>query len=717
MIDLDVPARTVAGVDLAGDDEDPFAFWLLPPAPRIATTEGVPQVTLLRFIEGGRVTGGLFEISVELAYPGEALEAARAQLTADLKDEKNRVTLREVALVGAEAELSFVGRETHPDGSLSAVVRRSYGTTTPKLLPPYDASFSVNLTAEGTQLIEAALRSGGAPVGVAYRLQLEALRPAQKIVAHVDWGRVYEQFSSESKEGSLFTLDDVRRMTEHLVEERDIVVQVVQALIPDGSQPQPDTGRTLDWIEREIVDKVCEPVMPLDRQPARASLGTAGEMFGVGSAYGFKNVTQIEHATADIDFEQRAVVVRTLAQQTHLADLLGSAPVDGHISDAEPDSPFFQRVSVRVGTARPLAATFTREVIAQFTYGTATSAIRLDASAAEGSASTWADHSASRTWTLPLDVTLADDAPVDPGLAVHSTGPSGQGRAVTLDLEAILGLWSVQVAAASDDRVLLTRAELQQIRGADPIGTPRELTLAAGQPAQVAWFRDFRPGDTVRCTTHHLLKDGRAVDCAPAAVETRLYRLPPPFPGTMTIQIISDEDFTDLERVVVSVQKRTDLPAGTFVFDKPSQTAVVSLDMPDPADRTYRFRVERTLSSGTEADDWQTTDGSVLFVGRVAANKLVVDVKTLGDLELPEAGINTIEVLLQYLDPENQVRDIQTAVLHARIDTYHWEAALKDPTRRAYQYQVTVYRSSGKKQAGPFSTSTDSVLYVPIVKG
>jgi hypothetical protein len=143
----------------------------------------------------------------------------------------------------------------------------------------------------------------------------------------------------------------------------------------------------------------------------------------------------------------------------------------------------------------------------------------------------------------------------------------------------------------------------------------------------------------------------------------------------------------------------------------------VSLDLPDPTDRTYRYRVARTLASGEQIDDWQKTDASVLFVGRVAANKLVVDVKTLGDLELPEAGISTIEVLLQYLDPDNQVRDIQTAVFRARADTYHWEVALKDPTHRAYQYQVTVYRNSGQQQVGPFSTSTDSTLYIPITKG
>jgi hypothetical protein len=718
MIDLAVPTRTVGGVDVAGDDKDPFAFWILPPAPRVVVgTDGSPQVTLWRFVDGGRLSGGLLEIAVELAWPQAALDAAKTQLVADLRDDKNRVTLNALPLVGAEAALMFLGKETRPDGSISAVVARDYGTVTPKLLPPYSASFSVALTSEGAALAEAALRSGGAPIGVAYRLQAEALRPAQNVIARVDWGRVYDQFSTESKDGSLFSLDDVRRMTERLVETKAISVQVIQALAPDPSAPAPDTAGALQWIEREIVDRLCRPVMPLDRRPARASLGVDGEMFGVGSAYGFTRETQIERSIAEINFVQRSVVVRTLTQQAHLADLLGGAAPADHITDLAPTSPFFDRVSLHVTTARALASTFTREVVAQFTYGATTNAIQLDAQHADGNTSTWADKSATRTWTLPLDITLADDAPVDPGAKVHLTGPSGQGREATLDLEALLGLRSVQVVSSLDDRVMVTRAEVQQHRAGAALGDPRQLTLAATAPAGTAWFRDYRPGDSLTCTTHHLLKDGRAIDLPPIPVETTLFRLPPPFPGTMTLQIIADDDWNDLQRIVVSIQKSPELPAGTVTFDQPGATAAMALDLPDPADRTYRYRVARSRASGDEIDDWQTSDASVLFVGQVAANKLAVDVRLLGDLELPAAGINTIQVLLQYLDPDHQLRDIQTAIFRARADTFHWEVALKDPSRHTYQYQTTVFRSSGATEVGPYSTSTDSALYIPIVKG
>jgi hypothetical protein len=723
MIDLEIPSRSVAGVDLAGDDQDPFTYWVLSP-PRIALTpDGTPLVSLLRIVQNGQLTGAVLDLTVELPIRQEAINAARAQLMSEVRNERDRerVTLSALPLLTAEAELLFLGKETRPDGGLSAIVRRTYGWSMPKLLPPYTASFSVVLTSDGARLAEAALRSGGAPVGIVYRLQVEALRPAQQVVVHVDYGRVYDQMSTERKEGTLFTLEDIRTMVEHLRETRAVTVKVIEPLVPDPAAPKPDTAAALDWVTREIVDKFCQPVLPLDRRPARASLGTLGEMFGVGSVFGFKNITQIERASADVDFSSRSVVVRTLTQTAHLADMLGDAPASGHITDAAPDNPFFQTARLHVTSARPLAATFVKEVAATFTYGPVAIPIRLAAGPdgpTDGSAEAYADKSPTHTWTLPMDITMADDAPVDPGVKVHVDGPRGQGRELTLDLEALLGLRAVDVLGSSDTRVLMTNAELEQVRGDDVVGEARRVIVDPTQPKATAWFRDFRAGDTIRCTTHHLLADQRIIDLAPAPVTTRLYRLPAPFPGAMTVQLLSDDDWNGITKLVIALQKNPELPASTFELTKNDSSRAVSLDLPDPLDRKYRYKVDRWFDDDhNESDDWMTTDASVLFIGRVAANKLVVDVKTLGDLELPQAGITSIEVLLQYLDPANLVRAIQTVELRARADTYHWEVAIKDPAHRSYQYQVTVHRNSGRDEVGPFTTTTERVLVIPITRG
>jgi hypothetical protein len=182
----------------------------------------------------------------------------------------------------------------------------------------------------------------------------------------------------------------------------------------------------------------------------------------------------------------------------------------------------------------------------------------------------------------------------------------------------------------------------------------------------------------------------------------------------LTVHLFSDDDWRGLERVVISLQKTVDQPAQTFTFDKGGVALDVNIDMPDPSDRRFRYRVARTWNTGVvEEDDWVETDVPALVVGRVAANKLVVDVSAVGP-ELPDVGVRLIEVDLSYVDVTNQVRDIRKAVIGARADRFHWEVGLKDPNRRQYEYRVTIHRTSGASQIGRWTTTAERLLAIPV---
>src|SRR5262249_34484124 len=199
-----------------------------------------------------------------------------------------------------------------------------------------------------------------------------------------------------------------------------------------------------------------------------------------------------------------------------------------------------------------------------------------------------------------------------------------------------------------------------------------------------------QPTDVVGAKVDHLLADGRMVSLPPFPVDTTVVRIPPAFPGAMTVQLVSDADWSELDRVTVAVQKSETAPTGTFAFDKPNATTAISLDMPDPADRSFRYRMTRRLKSGVEEEDpWITTDAPLVVAGRVAANTLVVDVTPVGP-ELAEAGILLIQVELLYVDVENLVREEKTVVISARGDRFRWEVPVKNPLRKQYDYRVTV---------------------------
>ncbi len=147
------------------------------------------------------------------------------------------------------------------------------------------------------------------------------------MVARVDWGRAYEQLSSHARRGYLVLVDDLFKLSERLVEDKVIAIDVVQGLAAeDGVAPVEDaTATALEWIQRMLIERFCEPVLALDREPARASLGALGELAGVGAAFEVRALAQVERSVATVDLQRPAVVVRTLTVQAHLGDLLGGA--------------------------------------------------------------------------------------------------------------------------------------------------------------------------------------------------------------------------------------------------------------------------------------------------------------------------------------------------------------------------------------------------------
>jgi hypothetical protein len=711
MLDLHVATRTVSGIVLARDASRESAFFVLPPSPRVARDAEGPAIELLRFVRDGQLTGGHLRVTVELAHPPALLAEAARVLAEELRAET--VDLAPVPVVGAHAALQFVGRETTDTGDLGSLTYRDYGEVTAHTNAPHRATLSVGLSADGARLMEAALRSGGAPVGVVYRLQVEGLWPATRVLARVDWSRAYTHFSSHARRGSFFTVEDIRRLSERLVEDKVVTIHAVSSVVPREGAETPDVGGALAWVQQQLVERFCEPIMPLAREPAGVTLGTAGEIFGVGSAFAVKSLTQIERGVAEVDLQQGRVIVRTLTAHASLHDLLGDSPPERHVGDAHRDHPFFQRMQLRVDTARPLGDSHVAEALLQFAYGSEQGAARLTADTTDAVFDAWADAAEDRRWRIAPELIFAPDAPLDPGERVQLAPLTGDSRAVTLDLDRLLGLVRIEVQGTADARVALTRVHLVHWRDGSTRAS-RDLRFAPDQAGQPAWFKDVRPGDRMTAQVEYLLLDGRRLSLGPLPVDTHVFRLPPAFPGAMTVQLLGDDDWGELERVLVAIRKAEDMPTGTFELAGAGQIVPVSLDLPDPADRLYHYRATRVWPGGrVEEDDWATSDASVLVVGRVAASVLRVDVQPVG-LDLPAAGIRLIEVDLLYLDVEHQLRATHTVLIRARADSAQWQVPIVDPRRRQYEYRITVHPVAGGTRVGPWTTSSERILPVPI---
>ncbi|MDM7853462.1 hypothetical protein [Cellulomonas alba] len=709
MLDLAGSTRTVAGVTVAPDVDDPARFLVVPATPRVDVGAAGPDLQLLRFVTGGALTGGYLRMGVSLAVDDAAVDAATAALT----DEAGRpVVLAPLPVLSGAADLTFFGRADPQPGVVSPIVRTTYGSAVLGFAAPHRAAFAVTLTADGVRMVEAGLRAGALPVGVTCRYVVEGLWPAVHVVARVDWSAVYDYVSSTYELGLLLFREQVDHLVQQLQQKSAVSVTVVRS---DAAGTDPATtsaavAAALDFVQTTLLDRLCEPVLPFGTDAAGA-VGDSATQLALGAAYRVTALHLTESETDVFDLSQARVQTRTLTAQASLGALLGATDPGAVIVDAGADDPFFSRFHLDVTTARPPGDLGVAAVVLDVRYGSQDGPIRLTPDEPTGSFECFADASPDRSYVLAARVQLAPDSPVDPGAEVDLPPVHDTARQVTLDLEAALGLVRLDLEGPADDRVVASAVTVTHRRG-DAALASRDVALTAARRAGTATFRDHRDGDRLVVGGVHQLADGRQVPIPDVPVETSVYRLPDPYAGSITVLVTTDTTWTDLTAVVVALAKDETAQPATLAFAAPGSQAV-ALDQTDPTDRSYRFRVTRTAGGVTTTDDWRTSDAPVLAVGEVQTGDLVVDIMPVGP-ELTSAGLRTITVELVYVDVAHQVRDEHTVVIAARADTFRWDVHLADPTLRDYQYRVTRQLLTGEVRAGPWVDGHDALLPVPV---
>jgi hypothetical protein len=708
LLDFTAAPRVAAGLTVASDSGGPGTWWILPPPPRPATTaDGKLDLQLLRFVKDGNLTGGYLRLGLVVGVPDATVAAAAADLAAAPTDAPP--ALSALPLLDARADLVFFGHDPAATEAGSPLVAGHYGSTVLNATPPHRGAFATMLTPEGVRLVESGLRASQVPIAARCRFTVEGLWPSVRVTAQVDWHSAYEHFSTEFQAGALLVSQDVTHLVHRLVQDRVIQVSAVETPAPgaDPAAASADVDAALAFIQTELVDRFCTTLLPLDTDPAKASLG---DLPTIGAAYEVKSLAEIETAVARYDFQRSSVSRRVLTSQAALGVLAGADPGD-YIVDVGPTDPFFTQFRLDCHTARPLSDSHLVEAILDVAFGTRSASLQLTASAPDAAFTCFADASADGTWTLTPRVTFASDSPVAPGTLVTLPSVRGTARDVTLDLDAALGLVHVDVTGSTDARLAATLLTVTATSGTTQLSTG-SLTLQPTAPTGTVWFQGLGPGTVLTAAGQHLLVDGREVQIPPTPVDTTAFRLADPFAGTITVQIVTDAVWSELSHLDVTIQKDETSPARTFSFDAPGAVAI-ALDQLDPTDRSYRYRVSRVVGHVTTEDDWRVGDAPILSVGRVSASQLVVDVEPVGP-ELPTAGLRAVEVDLVYVDAPHQLRVEHTHVIAAKADTYEWVVPIVDPALRSYQYRVTKTLLAGGQKSTGWLDSSDPILTVAL---
>jgi hypothetical protein len=147
-------------------------FYCLPERPRLAVDEaGRPKFQFLwyRAAPGQPGSGGLLMVTVDLAVPAEKQRIIREKLQQELGDSLlSPPELQNVPFRGGTVEIAFAGEQDAGDA-----VQRISGSGPARLLPGQQASFLIELTAEGAAVLWETLERRLPPFLVHYELEFD----------------------------------------------------------------------------------------------------------------------------------------------------------------------------------------------------------------------------------------------------------------------------------------------------------------------------------------------------------------------------------------------------------------------------------------------------------------------------------------------------------------------------------------------------------------
>lgn len=354
MLFLQPPFHIIEGVAVLRDNS-PGQYYFMPAMPRLSTVRDeatgvdLPQIQLLKF-RGGAGAGGFLTFAVDLSFDEERLENVAAEIRR-LDGLDRDPLLAPVQVENGSVRLMILGQSSAPPPGPGQPPAPPGGPGEPrfvmKINPPYEskpalygnneAIFSVELDADGVQLVEASLLQGTMlPIGVIYALEFYALRPAFTVQVTADWNRVQKHFEESFGFDIMFASVDIDKVVDELIESRAVVIDVT-SFLPEGEDAGSWVGRrdqAINDFKDMVLDSFFEPsIEPVKEEEdgwdkfthtaERLSLLAAtGGWAGVAKFhYVKKDITRIDDKKLNLTMNERVTVKRTIYPQANLKSL------------------------------------------------------------------------------------------------------------------------------------------------------------------------------------------------------------------------------------------------------------------------------------------------------------------------------------------------------------------------------------------------------------
>lgn len=222
------------GIQLLQDNEDANAYYYIPRFPRMsAHADGAYEFMFIKYVGKGSAgpNGGLFHALIEFTLPGDEVDKLQDTLRTVLNNKQARIVgpvpLQQAMTDGDKGVASFqvVSSVLGNTAGANAFTQQIITSGFAPFLPGSKAAIAARLSQEGATLLWESLQGKTSDVSVSLSGYYEAYVKAYRATVTAEMNTVYQHYSRLSSFQEGFTKDQMRRMTDEMVQNQVLKIE------------------------------------------------------------------------------------------------------------------------------------------------------------------------------------------------------------------------------------------------------------------------------------------------------------------------------------------------------------------------------------------------------------------------------------------------------------------------------------------------------------
>ena len=776
MLYLNPPFYLIEGVTLFPDHADPLQFYFLPMQPHFTMVSGpngtpIPSMQLIKY-KGDAGTGGFFNFDVDLSLPKGLLDEIAGELRGAAKL-SGTPRLAPVPLVDGSCKLVLLGQEspappdpktgtapgtapgtppgTTPAGTTPAggpqFVLKIQGAAKPSLYGDNNATFSVELDANGVTVMEQAMQGTLSPVGIIYELDFLGLRPAFAVKVTADWNRVQHHLDESFSTSILFYSSQIDNVVDKLIEDRVIQIDV-DTFVPEGEDDSiiQDRERAVNEVREMVKDTFFESSIapPTNGQPdgwdkatkVINDLSTLAVTGGASSlaAFGYRKVdmTRIDQKSLNMSFNERTTIRRQVYPQGHLSGLFnfvrnGGVSLDQFVVAVNLNDPYFQRRTVNVVSRANFDAESLAAVSVNLKYGDTMKTVELKSSTDSATVS-WpsvltGSGAMQRQVGYSYDCVFKNVSRVQRPEEITSDPQTTTSDTLEVQPSAFLYSYAiVPVVALGNlwDSYLAIQVDTKYDDAANNIHLQSTFLLTQAAPAQYwqMFMRDLSQR-SFQCRVTYRAINNRDVDTGWVTTDQETIIVRDPMPNKRTLYITPAIDWSVVDRVEVDVnyaEADGSISAeGHYEFSQDDAASkVFSTPLKDPSRRLVGYQITILKKGGVATVVPQSfTAQPRLIVLTNMRGHMVVSLRPAA-VDFTGAHVKAVTGDIQYVDDVNHLSFADSFAFKSSADTARFEFDYVDDQNTKYRYRVVTQYTNGLSKTTDWIEAEGVEVVVPV---